>query len=163
MDNGVDGVGDQKRFHQDLIQDVAVEEGEAGMVIRPGQVVPVAGIGQRIQDNNAMLWIFFNPVINEIGADKAGTAGDQQIHFGVRPALLSLLEGLVLKFGGNAGLFAEGVRSNPIKCSVSFNWYSFQSIGINRMVSAFSQKIKAVLFKKFTRSRRLTDTVHLHG
>jgi hypothetical protein len=55
----------------------------------------------------------------------------------------------VLEFGGNAGLFAEGVRSNPIKRSMALNWYDFQSIGINRMIAAFSQEIKAVLFKKF--------------
>jgi hypothetical protein len=55
----------------------------------------------------------------------------------------------VLKFGGNAGLFAKSVRSNSIKCSVAFNWYNFQSIGTNRVITAFSQEIKAILFKKF--------------
>jgi hypothetical protein len=55
----------------------------------------------------------------------------------------------VLEFWGNAGLFAEGVRSNPIKSSMALNWNNFQPIGINRVIAAFSQKIKAVLFKKF--------------
>jgi hypothetical protein len=71
---------------------------------------------------------------------------------GVRPALLSLLGGgvgIVLEFGGNTGLFAESIRSNPIKCSMSLNWYHFPPIGIYRMIAAFSQKIKAILFKKF--------------
>jgi hypothetical protein len=43
----------------------------------------------------------------------------------------------------------SGVRSNPIKSSMALNWYNFQSIGINRVIAAFSQEIKAVLFKKF--------------
>jgi hypothetical protein len=43
----------------------------------------------------------------------------------------------------------SGVRSNPIKSSMALNWYNFQSIGINRVIAAFSQEIKTVLFKKF--------------
>jgi hypothetical protein len=43
-------------IHQALVQDVAVDKGKTGMVVRPGQVIPVAGISQRIQGNNAVLW-----------------------------------------------------------------------------------------------------------
>jgi hypothetical protein len=31
---------------------------------------------------------------------------------------------------------------------VAFNWYDFQSIGINRVISAFSQEVKAILYEK---------------
>lgn len=77
VDNGVDVVGHQEIFHQGLIQNVAVDERESGMVVCPFQVVPVAGIGQCIKDNNVILWIFFNPVVNKICTDKAGATCDK--------------------------------------------------------------------------------------
>ena len=45
-------------------------------------------------------------------------------------------------------LFAKCIGSNTIKTSMSFNWYNFIPIGINRVITTLSQQIKAMGFKK---------------
>jgi hypothetical protein len=78
MDNGVNIAGGQQGFHQGLIQDVAMDEFNVGGGFGLAQVVTFAGIGQGIQDNNLVFWMMVHPVVNKVGADKTGTAGDKQ-------------------------------------------------------------------------------------
>ena len=77
MNNGVDVVGRQQRFHQGLIQDVAVEKFDIGGGFGLTQVGPDTRIGQRIQNNDPVVRMMVQPVVDKVGADKAGTAGDE--------------------------------------------------------------------------------------
>ena len=59
--------------------DVAVEELETRVAFQTViKVVQVAGIGQRIEQDDFVARIFFINVVDEITADKTGSARDQQ-------------------------------------------------------------------------------------
>lgn len=77
MDNGVDVAGGKQGFHQGLVQDVAVDKFKVGAGFGLPQIVSVAGISERIQGNDGVGWMVFEPVVDEVGADEAGGAGNE--------------------------------------------------------------------------------------
>ena len=74
---GVDTVFFQQGFHQRGITDIAVVEKEVRVLGDRVQAGLVTGIGQRVQHDNLVLWISFHPVVDEVGAYEAGSAGYQ--------------------------------------------------------------------------------------
>ena len=62
------------------VADVALDEGDP--VLDVGQVGPVAGVGQHVEGHHRVLGVVLDPVPDEVRADEAGAAGDEQSHDG---------------------------------------------------------------------------------
>ena len=60
-----------------LIADIALDEDMAGIVLDIFQVFQVAGIGQLIQVDQADILVFFQHIVDKVGANKTGTAGNK--------------------------------------------------------------------------------------
>ena len=63
--------------HRRGVADVALHEHDARIVERAVQVQQVAGVGQLVEDDEAIGGVR-ERVVHEIGADEAGAAGDEQ-------------------------------------------------------------------------------------
>ena len=60
-----------------LIADIALNKDMAGIVLDIFQVFQVAGIGQLIQVDQADILVFFQHIVDKVGANKTGTAGNK--------------------------------------------------------------------------------------
>jgi hypothetical protein len=67
----------KQALHQFLVADVALHEHMAGVALHVLQVLQIAGIGQLIQVDQQDLGVLLEHIVNKVGADKTGAAGDQ--------------------------------------------------------------------------------------
>jgi hypothetical protein len=74
----VDAVLPQQRLDGRQVTDVAVDEGDP--LAHAVQVGGVAGVRQRVQRDDAVGRVPAGPVVDEVRADEAGRAGDEQVH-----------------------------------------------------------------------------------
>ena len=63
--------------HRRAIGDVGLDEGDARIVQRALETEQAAGVGQLVDDDEAIGGVG-ERVVNEIGADEAGAAGDEK-------------------------------------------------------------------------------------
>ncbi len=77
-----DAFAGQQLLDRGLVADVTVDEGDAPVDI--GEGAAVAGVGQRVEDDDPVVGSGVEPVPDEVGADEAGAAGDED--GGRRPA-----------------------------------------------------------------------------
>ncbi|MNC86139.1 hypothetical protein D3C83_17760 [compost metagenome] len=66
----------QEPADQRAVVDVALDENMPRVVSQAGQVAGIAGVGQRVEIDDGG-FLAGEPVDDEIGADEAGAAGDQ--------------------------------------------------------------------------------------
>ena len=90
VDDGVDVVVCEQPVDQLGVADVAVHEAVVGGVVDVFEVLQVTGVGERIQVDDAILRMGLEPVADEIGADEAGAAGDEEVFHFVDPLSLTL-------------------------------------------------------------------------
>jgi len=93
IDDGVRAVLGQKPGHQLAVTDVATHEHVVRMVGDFSQRLQVAGVGERIQVDDAHAAARQRRE-DEIGADETGAAGDQpgSLHWGIRELNASCAE-----------------------------------------------------------------------
>ena len=60
------------------VADVTLDEHDS--VLDRGQVRPVAGVRQQVVDDDMVVRVALEPVVDEVGADKAGPARDEETH-----------------------------------------------------------------------------------
>ena len=78
MHQGIHGVLPQQREYLRIIADIGMREVKSGGAFQPGEIRAIAGVGERIQRHNAVIRMALAPVVDKVGADKAGGAGHQQ-------------------------------------------------------------------------------------
>jgi len=78
MHQGIDGVFAQDGHNQVGIVDVPVHKAEARQRFEISEAVAVAGIAEGVEDDQGVIGMLPQPVVAEVGADEAGTAGDQE-------------------------------------------------------------------------------------
>ena len=77
MHNRVDLLVAQQGLNRLLVDDIAFDESIL-FVPRDGlETAEIAGIGQRIENDEAIFRILVHPVMHEVSADKTGAAGDE--------------------------------------------------------------------------------------
>ncbi|MNY39799.1 hypothetical protein D3C86_1745020 [compost metagenome] len=75
-----DGVGlGRERVDEGRVADVAVDEAEAGVGLKILEARQVAGVGQRVEDDDLVLGMLVQDVAREVGADETGAAGDHDM------------------------------------------------------------------------------------
>ncbi len=73
----------KRRADEGGVADVAVDEGVGGIAGERGEVGGVAGVGELVEiDDGRGAWLGFEPVEDEVGADEAGAAGDEDGRIG---------------------------------------------------------------------------------
>ena len=77
VDDGFDRVIAQRRLDDVGIADVAFDEGEAVDAFERREI---SGVGERIEHDQTVRAIGATATTNEVGADEAGAASDQEIH-----------------------------------------------------------------------------------
>ena len=77
MHDDVDLALVQEVLDQGRIADIAVDEAEILVCPRRFEIGDVPGIGQRIQDDHGIVWVFTQPVVHEVRADKSCPARHQ--------------------------------------------------------------------------------------
>ncbi len=80
MDDRVDVVRPQGLEGELPVAHVAVDEGDP--VLDVGQVGAVPGVGEGVVGHDVVVGVLLHPVTDEIGPDKACTAGDEHFHGG---------------------------------------------------------------------------------
>ncbi len=78
VDDDVDRVVAQSRLGQRAIADVAFDEVDP--LLDRGQALPVAGVREQVVDDDMVVGMPFEPVVDEVRADEAGAAGDEESH-----------------------------------------------------------------------------------
>ena len=68
-----------RRAHRVTVADVALHEREPGVVLEVGEVLEVAGVGQRVEDGDLVV-AGREHVADVVGPDEAGGAGDEELH-----------------------------------------------------------------------------------
>ena len=79
VDDRVDLVRLQRLSHRLCVADVALHEGVARIVVDVQQVVQVAGVGQLVVDQDAIVGVLVQHVADEVRPDEPGAAGDHQV------------------------------------------------------------------------------------
>ena len=77
MDHRVDLLLAEQPRHQRRIADISLDEAIAGIVLHPFQVLQVARIGEDIQVDDTALGLGRQEMVDEVGADETGAAGDE--------------------------------------------------------------------------------------
>src|SRR3989344_6873095 len=67
-------------IHHARVTDVAMHKGDARIPFCARQILPIACIRKRIQNDHLIIWVLGQYVIHVIGADKAGSAGHKDLH-----------------------------------------------------------------------------------
>ena len=63
------------------VADVALDENVARVALQGGEVLEVAGVGQRVEIDDRLIGLG-QPVEDEVAADEAGSAGDEdRVHW----------------------------------------------------------------------------------
>ena len=60
------------------IADVAVDELDP-VLRQPLDILPVAGIGERVQHGDVHIRVMVNHIVHEVGADEAASAGHKNV------------------------------------------------------------------------------------
>ena len=68
----------QRRLGELAIADVALDERDP--ILDHGQALPVTRIGEEVVDDELVSGVTREPVVDEVGADEAGSAGDEETH-----------------------------------------------------------------------------------
>src|SRR5439155_11338392 len=74
----VDRVPPEQRLHRGGIGDVALDERDAAGQV--GQVLLVAGVGQQVEGDDAVVGVGGRPVPDEVRPDEPGGAGHEEVH-----------------------------------------------------------------------------------
>src|ERR1700730_17254866 len=82
MRDGVDGLLAQQTFHRFTVADVPMYEPVLRTLLCRVQVREIAGIGQRIEYDDPITGMLAQPVENEVRADEARAARDEQSRHG---------------------------------------------------------------------------------
>ena len=61
------------------VANIAAHEAVARIIADIGQIAQVASIGQLVIHDDAIVGIFIEQVVDEIGADEASATGDQEV------------------------------------------------------------------------------------
>ena len=64
------------------IADIPLDQGPVTNTLAGSQVGRIAGIGQLVQNHNAVLGIMLHPVFNQVGTNKTGSSSDQKMAWG---------------------------------------------------------------------------------
>ena len=82
MDDRARPVRAEQRVDQRAIADVAADEDVAGVAFEARQVGEIAGVGEGVEVDDALLRGLGGgePVEDEVAADEAGAAGDEDGH-----------------------------------------------------------------------------------
>ena len=80
VDNDVGLFFLEELVHALTVADVQLDKSEVRIVHHRFQCGQIASIGQLVQTNNAVVWVCFQHMKNEIGADKAGAASYDNGH-----------------------------------------------------------------------------------
>ena len=78
VDDGVDVVLPQRRLGELAVADVTLDEDDA--ILDGREALAVAGIRQQVVDGHVVVGMTFEPVVDEVRADEAGSAGDEEAH-----------------------------------------------------------------------------------
>ena len=78
VDDGVDPAAGVA--HDLAVADVALEKRVARVVLEIGQVGGIPRVGQLVEIDDAVVRVRRQDVADEVGADEAASAGDQQLH-----------------------------------------------------------------------------------
>lgn len=84
--DGIDVMVTQEFGETFAVEDVALHKNVAGIVLQCGEVGEVPGVGQLVQVDDALnfhamvLPGLAEEIVNEVGADKSGAAGDKDAH-----------------------------------------------------------------------------------
>ncbi len=65
--------------HAHVVADICLDEGIIGFILYIFEVSQVTGIGEGIEVDDAVLRVFVNEKADDMGADKAGTTGDEDM------------------------------------------------------------------------------------
>ena len=139
VDDGVDRRFVKQRKDRVAVGDVRSDKAEAVVFQRGRQRFKIARVGQRVQPDHAQLGVPVEHIIDKVGTDKAGSAGDKQrIHSkpsrsflefrtAVRTGdfdLAAVLRDAQRLFAGRAGIVAVfGVlRVLRLDAEPAFNW-----------------------------------------
>ena len=76
--DGVDALGAQEILDERGVADAAVNETQLGTFLGARQSREIAGIRQRIEDDEPLARMPRQPVMHEIRTDEAGASGDEQ-------------------------------------------------------------------------------------
>ena len=77
VDDIIEVVLCKQALHQLLVADVALHEHMAGVALHILQVLQIARVGQLIQVDQQDLGVLLEHIVDKVGADKTGAAGDQ--------------------------------------------------------------------------------------
>ena len=78
VDDGVDGLVGERLRREVEVGDVALHEHDPVLDIREARAV--AGVGEEVVDDDVVVRVALEPVVDEVRADEAGSAGDEQSH-----------------------------------------------------------------------------------
>ena len=73
----------EEAVHRLPVADVALHEAEIGAVHHRGEVGQVCGVGEFVQAQDPEVLVGFHEVENKVGADKSGTASNENGHGGL--------------------------------------------------------------------------------
>ena len=76
VDDDVDLLLRQHALDELEVADVALDEAH----VEPIEVAPVAGVGEQVERHDVVVGVLLEPVADEVRADEAGGAGDEQPH-----------------------------------------------------------------------------------
>src|SRR5450631_556527 len=79
MHHGINLKLRKQRPHCGLVADIAAHEAVAWILLQAGQILDIAGIGQRVEYDNAPFLSICQPMAHEVGTDKTGPTRDEQI------------------------------------------------------------------------------------
>jgi hypothetical protein len=79
VQNSVQTVLVKQASDEVCIADIPLDQGPIADTLAGSQFGRIAGIGQFVQDHNAVLGIMLHPVFHQVRTDKAGSSGDQEM------------------------------------------------------------------------------------
>jgi hypothetical protein len=78
MHDGIDFLTTQQLLDQLAIANISADEAELGPAHRRFEICRVACVRERIQDDQRIARMLPKPMVNEVGANEAGAAGDEE-------------------------------------------------------------------------------------
>ena len=78
VDDGVDVVLPQRRLGEVAVADVALDEDDP--LLDGRQALAVPRVREQVVDDDVVVRVPLEPVVDEVRADEAGSAGDEEAH-----------------------------------------------------------------------------------
>ena len=76
VDDDVDALLREHALDELEVADVALDEPH----VEPVEVAPVAGVGEQVERDDVVVGMALEPAADEVRADEAGRAGDEEPH-----------------------------------------------------------------------------------